>query len=260
MECKHIQDSLVDYIENSLPKNEATEIKKHISSCRSCEQALNEMQEILTVVSKEDLDHPSENLRINFEQMLADEKRTQHAKVVQLKPKQRWKSLLQVAATILLLFSSFLLGRYQRTAQHNEQVAQLKNESLASKQTTILALMDNQSASKRIQGLQYVEEFSNLDPEIIEALVKRMLHDENTNVRLTAVNALQNFITSEKVKDGFIKALDTEKDPAIQMTIIQALVKIQAKKAVKPMQELLNQEDTQPFVKDEIRLAITNII
>jgi len=260
MECEKIQGKLVDYIENALSEVEATEMKIHINSCKNCENALQELQKLLKVIPVNTMEQPSQNLRMNFERMLAEEKQLQETKIVQLKPKTNWKSYLQIAASIALIVSAFFLGKTQQSQQFDEKIAELKNETLASKQNTILALMDNQSASKRIQGVQYVEEYSNLDPEISEALVRRMLHDENTNVRLTAVNALQGFIASETVKDGFIKALETEKDPAIQISIIQSLVKIQEKKALKPMQELLEQEETQPFVKDEIKLAISTII
>jgi len=258
MECDKIQNSIVDYLENNMSEKQAAAMKTHIETCNNCQVALTEMQEFLSEVSNEELEQPSENLRVNFEKMLEEEKQLQQTKVVKLKT--NWKSYLQIAATVLLVLSSFLFGRHQNTQQLDAQVAELKTENLASKQSTILALMDNQSASKRIQGVQYVEEFTNLDPEIVEALVKRMLNDENTNVRLTAVNALQGFITSEKVKDGFIKALETEKDPAIQITLIQSLVKIQATSALKPMRQLLEQDETQPFVKEEIKIALSNII
>ena len=258
MECNKIQSNLVDYIENNISEKEAETMKTHIETCNNCQLEMKEMQDFLSKVSDEKLEQPSENLRVNFEKMLQDEKQLQQTKVIKLKT--NWKSYLQIAATVLLVVSSFLVGRYQNSQRHDIQVAQLENESLINKQNTILALMNNQSASKRIQGVQYVEEFTNLDAEIIEALVKRMLNDGNTNVRLTAVNALQGFISSEKVKDGFIQALETEKNPTIQITLIQSLVKIQAKKALKPMQELLEQEETQPFVKEEIKIALSNII
>ena len=260
MECEKIQNKLVDYLENNLPEQEILETKAHINSCKSCEIALQEMQTFLAAIPINKIEQPSQNLRTNFEQMLAEEKQLLHTKVVKLKPSTNWKSYLQIAASIALIVSAFFLGKTQQSQQFDAQVVELKNETLASKQSTILALMDNQSASKRIQGVQYVEEFSNLDPEIIEALVKRMLKDENTNVRLTAVNALQGFIASEVVKEGYIKALGTEKDPSIQITIIQLLVKIQEKKAYKPMQQLLEQEETQPFVKEEIKTALSTII
>jgi HEAT repeat protein len=124
----------------------------------------------------------------------------------------------------------------------------------------MLALLENKSASKRIRGIQYIEEFSQPDPEIVKALVMRMLNDENINVRLTAVNVLQRFIASETVKNGYIKALEIEKDPSIQITIIQLLVKIQEKKALKPMQKLLELNETHSFVKEEIKAILSNII
>jgi len=262
MECDHIQNRIVDYLDKNMSEKETTAMKTHLDTCNNCQIEMKQMQQFLAEVRDEELEQPSKNLRVNFEKMLEEEKELQQTKVVRLKPKTNLKSLLQIAATVLLVISSFLIGRNQSSERHGIELAKLENESLISKQNTILALMDNQSASKRIQGVQYIEELTDqhLDHEIIEALVKRMLNDENTNVRLTAVNALQNFIGSEDVKDGFIKALETEKDPAIQMTLIQALVKIQAKKALQPMQQLLEQEETQPFVKEEIKIALSNII
>jgi len=258
MKCDKIQNSILDYIENNLSKKDTAEFTTHINTCQNCETQLKEMQELLSVISTNELENPSENLRENFEQMLSEEK--QQTKIVKLNSKNNWKSFLQIAASVALLISVFLLGRYQQTQQINQEIVELKNESLVIKQNTMLALMENKSASKRIQGVQYIEEFSDPDPAIMSALIKRMLGDENTNVRLTAANALQGFIASEIVKDAFIKALETEKDPSIQITIIQLLVKVQEKKAAKPMRKLLQQEETQPFVKEKIKSVLSNII
>ncbi len=260
MKCDKIQNNILDYIEKNLSEKETAECTTHINTCKNCKAELKKMQEFLSVISTGELDHPSENLRNNFEQMLSEEKQHQETKVVKLQPKTNWKWYLQVAASILLIVTSFLFGRYQQTAQINHQVVELTNESLVIKQTAMLALMENKSASKRIRGVQFIEEFSDPDPEIVNALVTRMLNDENINVRLTAVNALQRFITSETVKNGYIKALEIEKDPSIQITIIQLLVKIQEKKALKPMQKLLEHNETHSFVKEEIKTILSNII
>ena len=260
MECDKIQSSLVDYIDNNLSENDAGKAARHMKTCKNCESVLKEMQEFLSVIAEDEMEQPSKNLRKSFEQMLAKEKQHSESKVVKLDLKRNWKWYLQIAASILLLFGSFLFGRYQQTKKFDQQLVQLKNENLASKQTTSLALMENKSASKRIKGIQYIEEFSDPDPEIVNALVKRMQNDENSNVRLNAVTSLQRFITSDTVKDGLIKALDIEKDPGIQIIIIQSLVKIQERKLIKPMQRLLDKEDTQPFVKEEIKTILSNII
>ena len=124
----------------------------------------------------------------------------------------------------------------------------------------MLSLMENQSASRRIQGVNLIEEFTIPDEAIITALANRMLFDNNTNVRLSAVEALGKFTQSDTVKKTFITALETEKDPSIQITIIHTLVTIQEKKAIAPMQRLLEQEETQPFVKQQIKSLLPSII
>jgi HEAT repeat protein len=260
MKCNKIQNSILDYIEDNLSEKDTAEFTTHINNCENCETELKEMQEFLSVISTNELEHPSKNLRKNFEQMLSEEKQLQETKIVKLQPKINWKPYLRLAASILLIVTGFLSGRYLQKEKINHQVVELTKESLVIKQTAMLALMENKSASKRIRGVQYIEEFSNPDPEIVNALVTRMLNDENINVRLTAVNALQRFITSETVKNGYIKALEIEKDPSIQITIIQLLVKIQEKKALKPMQKLLELNETHSFVKEEIKAILSNII
>ncbi|MDJ0644825.1 MAG: HEAT repeat domain-containing protein [Flavobacteriaceae bacterium] len=258
MDCKIIKDRLVNFIENKVSQEQYVEINKHLETCDSCKSDFIEMKELLGVLSSEPVELPSENLRKNFEQVLYQEK--QQSRVVRFAPPFTSNKFLKYAAGFALLLSTFLFGRYQQTQKFDERVSELRSENLSNKQAVMLALMENESASKRIQGVQYIEEFSNPDPEIVKALVKRMLYDENTNVRLTAVNALEAFISSEAVKDGFIKALETEKDPAIQISIIKSLVKIQEKKALKPMQKLLEQDETQSFIKDEIKTVLTNNI
>ena len=136
----------------------------------------------------------------------------------------------------------------------------MEDEAQKVKQLAVISLLENQSASKRIQGVQYIEEFSTPDTTIIDALVDRLLEDEHTNVRLSAMEALSAFRNSERVKKAFIQALKTEKDPSIQIAIIQNLVQMQEKKAIGPMQDLLQQEETQPFIKEEITNALPKII
>ena len=255
MDCNNINDQLIDYIENTLSEKQHLAVAKHLEKCDSCKNEFNELQEFFGVLKNDPIEFPTKNLKGRFEKALEVEK-NQQSRVVRFQSGLNYKTFLKYAAGLALLVSTFLFGRYQQT----QQVTELENERLTGKQATMLALMENESASKRIQGVRYIEEFTDPDPEIVDALVKRMLYDENTNVRLTAVNALEGFITSETVKDGFIKALDTEKDPTIQINIIKSLVKIQEKKALKPMQKLLEHDETQSFVKDEIKLVLTSII
>ncbi len=176
-------------------------------------------------------------------------------------PRKNWVGTsLKLAASVALLIGAFLIGKYQEAQKSNLVVTTLKTEGNEIRETAMLALMENKSASRRIQGVNFVVQFENPDEEIVNALTDRMLHDENVNVRSAAVDALSRFLESEAVKTAFIRALGTEKDPSIQIAVLQNLVLIQEKKAVGPMKKLMEQEDTQPFVKKEIHKILSGTI
>ena len=265
MEKNHITELLPDYLDNLLTEKQKLEVELHLVACNSCSADLKEIESIVAVINNESMVVPSDSVRTNFFEQLELEKqnntKTISLDTTSIRRKNNWpNSLLKIAASIALLVGVYFFGKQQQAERSNAEIAQLTDESLAFKQTAVLSLMGNQSASKRIQGVTIIEEFTEPDEAIVSALNDRMLHDENTNVRRTAVEVLSTFIASEAVKNSFIKALKTEKDPGIQITIIQILGKIQEKKAAASMQYLLEQEDTQPYVKDELESVLPNII
>lgn len=263
MKKQHVSDLLPAYLDNVLSKTEVNEVEKHLSVCPECQKELEEFKMLFGAIADEPVSTPSNKLRANFEQALEQEKK-HTTKVVSLSKENRkssWASnLLKVAASVALLVGSFQMGSVFQQSKSNDDLALAQNESLQFKQTAMLSLMENQSASKRIQGVNYIEEFPNPDEAIVKALSNRLLYDENDNVRLNAFEALSKFTSTETVKTAFIEALGIEKNPSIQIAIIQALVQIQEKKAIGPMQKLLEKEDTQPFIKNEIKIGLPKII
>jgi len=265
MKEKHVLAVLPAYLDHQLDAAHHKSVAAHLASCASCTKELKELEILLNAFKEEPVHTPSETVRTNFFEQVALEKQ-RGARVVSFneKPvqiKNNWRNnLLKIAAGMALLVGSFFFGKQWQTETSNLQIAQLSEESLNFKQTAMLSLMGNKSASKRIQGVNFIEEFAAPDKAIVSALVDRMLHDDNTNVRRTAVEVLSEFTGSETVKDSFIKALKTEKDPGIQITLIQVLGKIQEKKAVAPMRYLLEQDDTQPYVKDQLESILPTII
>ncbi len=262
MEKNHVLDLIPDYLDGTLDNDTQLMVEKHLSKCSLCKKELKEMSILLKAIDSETISVPSNRLRSKFEEALEAEK-ANLGKMVSLTPHKtsNWASdLLKIAASIALLVVAFQMGSILQQRKVDADIASLKDETLQMRQTAMLSLMENQSASKRIQGVNYIERFEHPDEAIIKALANRLLHDENDNVRLTAFEALSKFTSSETVKNVFIDALGQEKNPSIQIGIIQELVKIQEKKAVDPMKKLLDEEETQPFVKEQIKIGLPNII
>tara|TARA_R110002051_G_scaffold87713_4_gene154466 strand:+ start:4853 stop:5647 length:795 start_codon:yes stop_codon:yes gene_type:complete len=264
MENKHVIALLPDYIDGILDAKQHNAITVHLKNCEHCSKELLELNVLFKAFKNEVIHLPSKSLKINFHEAIANEKQEMISgkkdTFEALHPHRKLWTWAKIAASIVFLISAFLVGRYYNPSTSNPIVSVPTNDKGTSEKKIMLALMDDLSASKRIQGVTTVNEFENPDKTIVNALIERMLYDQNTNVRLTAVQALIRFTSSEAVKNGFVKALKSEKDPLVQIRIIKTLVKIQEKKALVPMRHLLEQKDTEPFVKEQLKLVIPTIL
>ncbi|WP_435261455.1 HEAT repeat domain-containing protein [Tenacibaculum sp. nBUS_03] len=255
MKCNDIQNQLIDYIDNKLLKEERLIVENHIKTCDNCAKELKQIEDIISVISNDELEQPSESLKLNFEDFLAKEIKKSEAKVISINSKSDWKSYLKIAASILIVLSAFLIGR-----QSNQQKTATASKQKTQQQQQFFALLDNQSASKRILGVNNSKKFSKNNTEIIEAIVDKLFYDKNVNVRLAAAEALSKFSSLELVKTALIKALQTEKEAIIQIELIQILAKIQEKRALEPMKKLLENKETPNYVKQELQYNIPSLL
>ena len=253
MNCKEIENQFVEFLEDSLSEVANSEIKEHLKSCSNCVKGLEEMKTFLFVLENREMEIPSINLRTNFEKILAQEIEENQPKVILLQTKQDWKSYLRVAASILLIVSAFLIGKYQ------SDLTKFANLEDTNKQK-VLALLENNSASKRIQAVSNAEQFSEKDTKIIKALISRLLFDKNTNVRSAAAEALSKFSSKLIVREALIKAMITDKNTSVQIELIQILAKIQEKRAIKPMEKMLKNEETPQYVKQQLQLNLPSLL
>lgn len=261
MEERNLEQKILDYLDGKVSKEEALAFENRLEADKNLQKEVDELKSLTDAFSAEEMVKPSEKLTANFEKMLEQEKKNQ-VKVVSLTSHQdsgRFQ-VLRIAASIALLIGVFIIGRYSGRNEVNTSLVEAQQEVLEYKEATLISLLGNESASKRIQGVQLVKEFDRPDKDIVAALGEKMLADENTNVRLSAMEALSKFSYSEQVKSIFIQALETEENPSIQVALIKILGQLQEKKAIEPLKKLLEKEDTQPFIKNEINNALPKII
>ncbi|WP_226294158.1 HEAT repeat domain-containing protein [Aquimarina algicola] len=263
MKCSHIQDQLIDYIDKNLDESTFLEIKRHLESCDQCTHALQELQTVFEAINNEPTEVPDNSLREGFEKMLEEEKQKINTpKTISLHQNRKnyWKKPLQIAAAIALLVSGYFLGKNQNTEAFTQEIAVLEDEKLKMKETMTISLIQNESASKRLQAVSYAEEFTKPGNEILNALINKMHYDDHINVRLAAAEALVKFADKEIVRKAFINALNTEQDPSLQIELIQILVSIQEKRAIPSMEKLLQEEEVPDYVKDQVKIGLPSLI
>jgi len=249
MKHKDNIEKLSLYLEGSLSNDEKIELENQLENSAELRKELEEMKSFLSVLDADEMETPSNNLKLNFDTMLAQEIANQEPKVIELAPKTDWKSYIRVAASIVIVISAFMLGRYQSDSNPiKENTAQ------------VLAKLEDNSASTRIAAVTSVETFSTKDTKILEALINRLFFDKNANVRLAAAEALSKFSEEKMVRDAFIKSLETDKNTSVQLEVIQILADIQEKRAIKPMEKMLENEETPQYVKQQLKVNLSSLL
>ena len=130
------------------------------------------------------------------------------------------------------------------------------NYNIENDKVNAIELMNNEfSASSRLQGIALVKNFSDYDAKIIELLSEKAISDENTNVRLAAVSALeiqhQNPAVTERIQQIFVQ----QNDPMVQKELISFLSEKQPSELSTEVNTkllaLAQDPTTEAFVKDE---------
>ena len=124
-----------------------------------------------------------------------------------------------------------------------------------------IELMDNEfSASSRLQGIALVKNLPDYDSNLINLLSEKAISDENTNVRLAAISALeiqkQNPVITDKIQQIFVQ----QNDPMVQKELISFLAEKQSSELSSEVNTklfaLAKDPTTAKFVKDEAYAVI----
>lgn len=260
MKCTEVEDKIMYYLEGDLSGEEKNSFLQHVAECTSCSLLLEQHRALAGMIGNLPRETPPESLRQSFEQMLQEEQQRSS------RPSKRFflpaglNKALRVAASFLLLAAGYWLGTYRQQQQAAVQIGELKEQSRELKTEITLAMLDNRSASKRIQAVSYTEEIGQPDNKVLQAIIARLQYDENVNVRLAAVEALWRFKDKSSVRDALILSLGTEKSPDVQIAVIQVLAETQDRRAIKPMQKLLKEPETPGYVKQQLNYGLTRIL
>jgi hypothetical protein len=252
MKCEEVELKMIDYLDRNLEESVHQEIEKHLETCERCIDELKDIQQVLNLISKDEMAKPDDSLRINFYHMLHSEiKKNESGKSLSSrKAKAPWYSLSQyrIAAGIALLIGGTFIGmlingRLNNSYASNE-LKQLHSEVSDLKKTAMFTMLEDESSSDRIQAVSYAEELDKPDPNVVAVLVKTLNSDKNVNVRMAAAYALSKFADQRVVCDSLVKSLSLQADPILQVTLINILAERKVKSALLPIQKIIANRST----------------
>ena len=244
-------------------------MEQHLAGCAGCREELADMQKVWDMMEVIDTPEPSAHMEVKFQAMLDTYKESvkeQKGLLSRLNDKisslwqPRWALAYSLAIILVSFGSGYWLFHNGKGGEQEQQLQALTSQVHELKQTMMLALLENPSASERIRGVSYTSEIKHADKEVINALLATLNNDPNVNVRLSTLDALAQLAGHPEVREGLIKSIVQQDSPLLQSAIADVMLKLQEKRSVGSFKELLKQKNLDPGVKDKIRQTITQLI
>ena len=251
-----LESRIIDYIDGKGTEQERALIESELAHNKKSFELYEQLREVINTMDKVKPLEPSGKLKIAFEKALQNEIDAQKkSKTVFFSP-----IFFRAAAAVLLVLAGVAIGNWiNHNQQQEKELAELKQQVEDNRRVMMAMLENQQSASQRMQGLSVAYEMDKPDDEIVKVLVKTMNEDPSTNVRLAAMDALGKFSYEASVRSSLIQSLSSQKDPVVQIALIQLLVKMKEKSVVKQLEQMTKDASTMKAVKDEAYSGILKL-
>jgi putative zinc finger protein len=255
MSCEDTTELLMDRLKGQISAAAEQQLAAHLATCDACKAEAAMMTSAWDQLGELDDEVPHERLRARFHAGLAayEARETQHwtERFLDLWwPKQ---PVLQFGLAAALAIVGVVVGQ-QLPSPVDAEVAALRAEV----RTVGLALLDHQSASERLLGIEWSRRAAPT-PELVSALLERVQYDPNLNVRLAAVDALRTGLDRSDVSAGLAMALELQDSPLVQVAVTDALLATGSGPGIDAVRAILERSELDPAVREYLQMALTEV-
>jgi anti-sigma factor RsiW len=267
MNCEQIALLLSDYLHEGLNSEQSEEVQQHCERCGDCAQDVAMWKKLALLPAEQ----PSPESRARFEAML-------HAYPSATAAEQtipdtgrgasRWaffewlRSSLGAAAwsVALLVVGVFIGSRFNSsTPSHPEELTAMHAEMTSMRQLVALSMLQQQSASERLQGVSWSGREAQLDPQVQAALMRTLRNDGSVDVRLAALDALSRHGSQPQIRKGVVDALQEQQSPLVQVALIDQLAEWRDPDAAQRLRNFQQTANLNPAVRQRAEWAISKL-
>lgn len=191
---------------------------------------------------------PSQSMKNGFEDLLAKEIKARNNTNLW----KKWIPGIGMAAAILLagVWMGILWQKNESPAVG--EVATLTQEVKELKEMMMLQMIKNPMATERLKAVSLSSELPDVNKTVIEALFTTLNYDENDNVRLVTLETLAQWADRPEVREELIKSMAHQESPLVQLSMADLMIRLQEKRALEPINNLLKKHDLNPAVKEQL--------
>lgn len=247
MEDSKNSQLLIQFLEGDLTPAEQAELKARLAAQPALQEELEHLQELYAEfdnIQAVPVPRPVTQGFYTFLDQVQNNAEPRRAKQVRMYWK--WTSIAAGFLALIVLVSSVYLNLNQQ-----ERLMAMQKEIEKTQRMLILSMLENPSASNRMQAMGVSLQQVERDDEVLDALQQVLDYDPNVNVRLKAANAMANFIDEPAVIGILIASLNKQSYPQVQIALIEILTEARKKEAVEAFHKLLEQEQLMDIVRDK---------
>lgn len=254
------------YNAGSIDNNELKKLEQLIESGEVDLTQLNDItkvQQLIPVIEHHEVSAATDE---NFYSMLASES----AKVKQKEDSfsgltswwnTLWQSNYQWAYTIALLLVGVLGGYFWSTkSDSSTEVQRLTAEVQEIKELMMLTMIENKSTTDRLKAVSLTSEMVTVSKNVSTALLTVLKNDENTNVRLAAIEVLAQFASDPAVRKELVLSIKYQESPLVQLALAELMVSLKEKKSIKEFETIIENENTPKEVRQELQSAMQALV
>jgi len=271
--CDVLISHLPGWLTDDLSTAERAAIEGHLAGCPACQQELATSRQLWQQMGTVPTPQPAPQVRTQFYAMLgqfeSDEKEAGSrtpltGTLAWLSAQFSPKLVMRLAYSVLLLGAGILVGYWaqrQRTPEvaYQQRVDTLTAQVQEMRQMMMLSLLENPSATERLRAVSYTKDIDDADAHVIDALLMTLNNDPNVNVRLVTLEALADMAKDARVREGLVQSLSHQESPLVQVALADVMVKLQEKRSLKPLRQLLKQPGTNELVKTKLEKTIRQL-
>jgi len=235
MRCDQIRDRLAEYLAGELAGEARANVEQHVQGCVWCQEDVD----MWSRLGRLEEEQPSPRLRQRVEATIEafGEGRTAARRPGPGFgiPSRAWTPVWALASLVAGVLGGHLLWR---SGSNGGELAELRQEIRAMRQTVAVSLLQQTSASERLRGVNWSYRLEQPDPEVIAALVRTLKYDQSVDVRLAAVDALRRAGRDPAAREGLVEALERQESPLVQLAVIDLLVDLRERRAAEPLSRL----------------------
>jgi hypothetical protein len=177
------------------------------------------------------------------------------------RPRPTWRRpLLEAAAIAATLVLGIVAGyRMHTTAPAGQEISELRSELTQTRQMVALSLMQQQSATDRLKGINWSYRLQDPGNDVLKALLDTLMHDANVNVRLATVDALRQFGGQPAVRRGVVEAMARQESPMVQIALIDLAVDLHEKESIQTLKQFTEDPSLDQSVRERAQKGLQEL-